>query len=69
MTSGHPSGKLIVVASYNAIGQYGGTQHFAYEREDRTLCGRDRTNWMIVGEFSGSDVDNAWSCKRCLNAL
>jgi hypothetical protein len=54
-----------LVAGYS-IGQYGGMQHFAREGETRTLCGRDRSNWMDMREVDlSTDLESAWTCKRC----
>jgi hypothetical protein len=44
--------------------------HFAYGNEegDVTLCGRECYGWSVARPFSGSDMDSAYSCKRCVRA-
>lgn len=60
---------LRLVASYNAIGLHGGIQHFAKEKETRTLCGRDRSNWMDMRAAEPNDIESAWTCTRCIGKL
>jgi hypothetical protein len=42
--------------------------HFAYGNKDGdvTLCGRNCYGWSIARNFSGSDMDSAYSCARCV---
>ncbi len=64
----HPT--LELVASYNDNSQYGGTQHFSEHGDYRTLCGRNRENWMVLRKADlTSDIENAWTCKRCIKKL
>jgi hypothetical protein len=67
----HPSGELRLVASANAIGKYGGVQHLGYSSEDYTLCGRERGGaWMDMRAADlRTDLDSAWTCKRCVRAV
>jgi hypothetical protein len=57
--------KFRLVASYNAAGLYGSTQHLKLVGESRTLCNRDASDWMDMKDAELSDIDSAWTCKRC----
>jgi hypothetical protein len=59
------SDKLIILVPYgNGYAQ----NHFAYGNGegDVTLCGRNCYGWSIARDFAGSDMDSAYSCKRCI---
>lgn len=57
--------KLRLVASHGSVGQYGGTQHLKPEGDSKTLCNLDASDWMNMREAELSDIDSAWTCKRC----
>jgi hypothetical protein len=31
----------------------------------RTLCGRDASEWMRMGELEDHELNSAWLCARC----
>lgn len=45
--------------------------HFAQGNEegDVTLCGRNCYGWSYAREAEPSDLESAYSCKRCLKKL
>lgn len=57
--------KFRLVASYKATGQYGSVQHLKIGGASTTLCNRDASDWMDIKEAELSDIDSAWTCKRC----
>jgi len=59
----HPT--LELVASYNSLN----TQHLSERGERETLCGRNRSDWMVCRAADLTlDLDNAYTCKRCVRA-
>lgn len=54
----------IVVPYGNAYG----SNHMAVQGGEKTFCGRNRYGWSVCREFEDSDMDSAYTCKRCVAA-
>lgn len=55
-----------LVASYNSVGQYGGTQHLTVAGQSKTLCNRDSSDWMDLRGAEPRDLESPWTCQRCV---
>lgn len=67
MVNLHQPRMLIVIPYGNANAQ----NHFAYGNGegDVTMCGRECYGWSVARDFAGSDMESAFSCKRCIEGM
>lgn len=39
--------------------------HFAVDKGGRTLCGKDASEWLVIGDATKEHAENSHCCARC----